>query len=167
MARLKTIAVICAAVWLSGCPWRRPLNADESRVLREWLETTCALGQEARLRAELLSHAAALEPHLLAAFRDGPPAALLAQAESVAGARYDALSAYRARHRRPTPPPARPEFVARARAQFDRGYRAAALGGLGVIGSRDGVNLLKKLAGDKSSPDREAAADILDEHSLR
>jgi hypothetical protein len=161
-----------AMLWLAGCRTLKPppdpgRAVDATGAVQEWLDTNCALEEETRLSADLLKFAPGVETQLLDAFKNGPPSARVAVAVKAANDRYDALEVYRTKQKRSAEPPTRAEFVAQAKARFDRGYRTTALAGLGQIGGTAGIRLLQELAAAKSSPYSEIANDILEENARR
>jgi hypothetical protein len=169
--RLALVAIVVAvaaaaaiAVGCSECP--RPINP----VALRWLSRDCNVGERGRAEAELRLEGARAESTLIWAFQRGPSAELLDEVGAEATSEYDevaeALNAGRsyglsAAEITSIRSVTRAENVRSAREEFDRGYRAAALAGLGVLALPRGVALLRSLAADSNSADRMIAVRAL------
>lgn len=161
------VAIAAAAVIAVGCSeCPRPLDPAALR----WLNRDCNVGERARAEAALRSAGERAESTLIWAFGHGPSAERLDEIAGAAGSEYDevaealnagltyGLSAAEIASIRAV---TRAEYVRSARDEFDRGYRAAALAGLGVLALPRGLALLRSLSADPNSPDRVIAVRAL------
>lgn len=158
---LALLAFIVVSLCAATADAQPAPDADASRVLAQWLESTC-LGEDApALRAALRRHATTLRPALRRAIDAGPPApavdAVRAAASErqrrraelapddvvVTGVSREAL----ARVARTT----EREFAADQAARYVQGYRSNAIAALAIIGTPDDRALLRRLAAQRNS----------------
>jgi hypothetical protein len=164
----------CAALLalaLAGVATSPPTRSQPGEVAQSWLLRTCDLGSDealARMRAEEDE----VDKVLLAAFREGPPAAILEEVAEAARERFAlrrrALAAPEAvglarsdlsRARRVT----EREYVERALHSLRLGYRTQALRGLLALRPDIALPLLSREASDPDSPLRGTAARLLEQ----
>jgi hypothetical protein len=144
-------------------------STDSCTIVRRWLEQSCGSGEAHALDAELRAAGARAEKDLIDAYRNGPgrlgdemAAEAGRQHDEViaaldAGRSYGLSAAEIAAVRSET----REAHVREARDEYEQAYRRAALSGLAVVGRPEGLTLLRSVAADRSSPDRETAMVVL------
>jgi len=140
-------------------------SSDSCTIAQRWLERSCGVGEAHALDADLRAAGARAETDLIDAYLTGP-GRLGDEVADEAGRQYDeviaALDAGRsyglsADEIAAVRSESRQAHVRDARGEYERAYRRAALSGLAVVGRREGLALLRRVAADPSSSDRETA----------
>lgn len=140
--------------------------AASDPVALQWLDQDCSVGERGDLTTELQAGGRRTENALIDAFERGPTVEALDELAVEAGRQYDEVASALAAGRTYGLSDAeiasiraisRQEHVRIVLGEFNRGYRAAALSGLGVLARRRGLRLLRRVAAEPNSPDRGAA----------
>jgi len=156
-ARLVVVGATAAIV---GC------HASADPIALRWLSQDCTAGERARLETELRNEGRPAESTLIVAFERGPSNSLLDEVAADAGSEYDEIESALAAGRTyglsvaelaAIRAVSRDDHVLRAREEFTRSYKAAALSGLAVVARTRGNELLRRVAADPTSPDRAIA----------
>jgi len=160
MKALRPLAV----GWLVACTVscaHRP-NA----VVTQWVLQNCRVGEQDTLETKLRTEGKAAERGLIRYYGDGPGSSTHAEIEAEAGRQFDeiigALNAGRTYGLSGSEvdsirADSRSEYIQAAVDDFDNGFRTATLKGLAVVGRPKGVKLLRRVATDPSSSDRQVA----------
>jgi hypothetical protein len=182
MKALRLLAVglvaVCALA-CSACHHKNPVVTPQptvtphpvvtpNAVVMQWMRQDCRAREEEPLEPKLKAGGEAAEQALLRYYDEGSEASTRSEVEAAAGRDFDVImGALNAQ------PPrtyglsrdevasiraqSRPEYILEALEDFNDGFRVAALDGLAVVGRPEGVALLRRIAADHDSPDREAA----------
>jgi hypothetical protein len=144
-------------------------SAGSCTIAQRWLEKSCTKGATRSLEAELRAAGSHAERDLIAAYWHGS-GTLGDEAAAEAGIQYDEviaalnagstyglsaseIAAFRA--------DSKPVHIRQARDEYDSAYRRAALSGLGLLALPDGIAVLRSVARDPFSVDRDAAKQVL------
>ena len=143
-------------------------------IAKRWLARSCTVGASASLEAELRAAGARAERDLLDAYSNGS-GSLADEVAAEAGREYEEVIAALDAGRSYGLSPAEVTLIRseseqvhmrEARNEFDRAYRRAALSGLGILARPEGIALLRRIATNPASVDRETAVAVLQRAGL-
>jgi hypothetical protein len=141
-------------------------SAEANKVLEEWLNASCTVGESNRLQDALRRFGPELETPLINLFEQGPPASEIARVDAKARRDFERIDVLIKSGNAAKLPDKdiqllrttqADRYVMLAREEYIGGQRSAALAGLGVIGGNRGRRLLERIAADSSSPYQDVA----------
>jgi hypothetical protein len=175
MARiLRTLALTIALTLAAGCTRHQesppPSRSTPAALFDRWLASTSSDVVDKEIVTEILNNRDAMERQFIEAFRNGPSAA---RRDAVEESVQRVWSLVQVQLAEPDVYGLDEQEIAEMKSlslatqkrnalhRFEHSFKAAALRGLGITQGAEAKATLTQIAGDRSSPFRAIAADVL------
>ena len=165
------VMLIFVAASFSAVPaFSQDLPAGARIAATAWLFKDCRVGETYRLSDTLVKYKTQLEPFFLAALSNGPDSKSIADVESGASKRFEALqellktgsgtglSQMDLQEARKI---TRDQYLTREKGNFVDSYKSRAVAALGVVAGEKGQAALRAILQDSNSPYYETAQEAL------
>jgi len=164
MAR-KLVFIILVVLLLVWGGYRYFRHRQDLELAAQWLSRDCTVTDQVLFERAIRERGAALEPLFIEAFSNGPPRSemdkILASIDAFDSRRQEKIRAGQTNYQRTEDGLSLAEEKQHAQADFDHGYRAAALNGLRIIGRPAGRQFLQGLSAQESASPYQYLARLL------